>query len=106
MTSTPDMNVRRLSSNRCEFFRRVLFILTMCCGTSVLGYSDHAGLLWRPKISFPVDPTSPTVPDLNAHLIDEAVDEAQTIIVQQKLFERAARKLNVIEQFAEIFSLF
>ncbi|XP_022650761.1 peroxidase-like isoform X2 [Varroa destructor] len=71
---------------------RALFILTMCAywTTPSWTHSDHAGLFWRPKISFPVDPTSPTIPDVHSHVIDEAVDEAQTVIVQNKLFERAS----------------
>ncbi|KAG0421368.1 hypothetical protein HPB47_002733, partial [Ixodes persulcatus] len=44
---------------------------------------------WRPRISFPLDPTSPTVPVVSSEVIDQAAREAHRVIVKQKALEKA-----------------
>ncbi|XP_077546699.1 peroxidase-like [Haemaphysalis longicornis] len=53
--------------------------------------------LWRPRISFPLDPSSPTVSRVPVDMLDEAAREAHRIIVKQKALEKShvARGLRV-----------
>ncbi|XP_064486692.1 peroxidase-like [Ornithodoros turicata] len=54
--------------------------------------------LWRPRISFPPDPTSPTVPLVTSDLVDEAAREAHQVVLKQKLQdkENAAKGLKSV----------
>ncbi|KAH8030876.1 hypothetical protein HPB51_012216 [Rhipicephalus microplus] len=75
----------------------VLAAVMLLVPSSAAQRNPLARFLWRPRISFPLDPTSPTVSAVSVEVLDEAAMEAHRIIIKQKAIEKshAAKGLRV-----------
>ncbi|KAK8778754.1 hypothetical protein V5799_019907 [Amblyomma americanum] len=74
-----------------------LLLLLVAPSALAQGSTRSQRPLWRPRISFPLDPSSPTVSRVPVDMLDEAAREAHRVIVKQKAIEKshAARGLRV-----------